>query len=64
MRITWDGEASPSVFTPLGDFFGTSPGVNKYKSLPLGMTDDGFYCYWYMPFATRCLVELSNNQRC
>jgi hypothetical protein len=45
----------------LGDFFGTSPGVNKYKSLPLGMTDEGFYCYWYMPFATRCLAELSNT---
>ncbi len=61
LRITWDGEASPSVFAPLGDFFGTSPGVNKYKSLPLGMTDDGFYGHWYMPFAAGALVELSNN---
>ncbi len=61
LRITWDGEDSPSVFTPLGDFFGSAPGVNKYKSLPLGMTDKGFYCYWYMPFASSALVEVSNN---
>jgi len=61
LRISWDGEVSPSVFTPLGNFFGTTPGVNKYKSLPLGMTDDGFYCYWYMPFAKSALVELGNQ---
>ena len=27
------------MWCPLGDFFGTAPGVNLYKSLPLGMTD-------------------------
>jgi hypothetical protein len=61
LRIYWDGEAKPSVWAPLGDFFGSAPGVNKYKSLPLGMTDDGFYCYWYMPFETGALVELIND---
>jgi hypothetical protein len=61
LRICWDGESQPSVLTPLGDFFGTAPGVNKYKSLPLGMTDEGFYCYWYMPFEKSALVELAND---
>jgi hypothetical protein len=61
LRIAWDGEMSPSVFVPLGDFFGTAPGINTYRSLPLGMTDDGFYCYWYMPFAESALVELVND---
>jgi len=61
LRITWDDDEDPSVWVPLGDFFGTVPGVNKYKSLPLGMTDDGFYSYWYMPFARRALVELVND---
>ncbi len=61
LRIAWDGETSPSVSVPLGDFFGTAPGINKYRSLPLGMTDDGFYCYWYMPFAESALVELVND---
>jgi hypothetical protein len=61
LRICWDGQSQPSVWAPLGDFFGSAPGVNKYKSLPLGMTDDGFYCYWYMPFEKGALVELTND---
>ena len=61
LRITWDGEAAPAVWAPLGDFFGTAPGENKYKSLPLGMTDDGFYSFWYMPFARGALVEIVND---
>jgi hypothetical protein len=61
LSIRWDGETTPSVWTPLGDFFGTAPGVNKYSSLPLGMTDTGFYSYWYMPFASEALVELKND---
>ncbi len=61
LRITWDGEKGPGVWAPLGDFFGTTPGINRYKSLPLGMTEDGFYSYWYMPFAKSALVELANE---
>jgi len=61
IRITWDGEARPSVWAPLNDFFGTAGGVNLYKSLPLGITDDEFYCLWYMPFARSALVELIND---
>lgn len=61
LRIRWDGEQSPSVWSPLGDFFGTAPGINPYKSLPMGMTDDGFYSYWYMPFARSASVELVND---
>jgi len=61
IRITWDGDAAPAVWVPLGDFFGTAPGLNKYKSFPLGMTDDGFYAFWYMPFAKSALVELAND---
>jgi len=61
IRITWDGEKTPAVWAPLGDFFGTAVGLNKYKSLPLGMTDDGFYSFWYMPFAKGELVEIVND---
>jgi len=59
--IYWDGEKEPSVWAPLGDFFGTALGVNKYKSLPLGMTDEGFYCYWYMPFGRGARIEVINE---
>ena len=36
IRIYCDGETTPSVWSPLGDFFGTAPGVNYYRTLPLG----------------------------
>ncbi len=62
LRIRWDGEAKPSVECPLGDFFGTAPGFNEYKSLPLGMVDDDqMYSYWYMPFAKTAEVEIVND---
>lgn len=61
LKMYWDGEKQPSVWTPLGDFFGSAPGVNYYKSLPLGMMPDGFYSYWYMPFAEGAKVELTND---
>ena len=61
LQITFDGDRQPAVWCPLGDFFGTAPGVNKYKSLVTGMTGDGFYSLWYMPFATQAVVELIND---
>ncbi|MGB2808342.1 MAG: DUF2961 domain-containing protein [Sedimentisphaerales bacterium] len=62
LRISWDGETKPSVWVPLGDFFGTAPGVNIYKSLPLGMRGHGlFYSFWYMPFEKGALIELTND---
>jgi hypothetical protein len=62
LQITWDGEPEPSVWAPFGDFFGTAAGANKYKSLPSGLTDDGWwYCYWYMPFAKSAKIELLND---
>ncbi|MDI6828287.1 MAG: DUF2961 domain-containing protein, partial [Armatimonadota bacterium] len=61
LQIRWDGEKEPSVWSPIGDFFGTGPGMNKYKSLPLGVTDNGMYCYWYMPFAKSADIELINE---
>ena len=61
LQMKWDGEKQASVWSPLGDFFGTTPAINYYKSFPLGMTKDGFYCYWYMPFQKSALVELINN---
>lgn len=62
LQIKWDGEATPSVWAPLGDFFGTAAGMNHYRSLPLGVGEDGWwYCNWYMPFAKEARVELIND---
>jgi hypothetical protein len=61
LSISWDGEQQPSVWSPLGDFFGAAPGVNYYRTLPLGMTDGGFYCHWFMPFAERAELVITND---
>lgn len=61
LSIYWDGEKEPSVWAPLGDFFGTAAGENYYRSLPLGMTEEGYYCNWYMPFKDGAVIELTND---
>ncbi len=62
LKITWDDDATPAVWAPLGDFFGTAAGANKYKSLTLGLTEDGtWYSHWYMPFAKAAKIELIND---
>ena len=62
LQIKWDGETMPSVWVPLGDFFGTAPGLNQYRSFPMGVGEDGWwYCNWYMPFAKEARLELVND---
>jgi len=62
IQIRWDGEKSPSVWAPLGDFFGTAAGANAHRSLPSGLTDDGtWYCHWFMPFASGYEITLVND---
>jgi len=61
LKITFDDQKEPSVWCPLGDFFGTAPGKNLYKSLPTGITEEGAYAYWYMPFVKRAVLEVTNE---
>ena len=50
LSIYWDGQSKPGVWCPLGDFFGTAPGINQYRSLPMGIIDYSGYSNWFMPF--------------
>ncbi|MBI1853326.1 MAG: DUF2961 domain-containing protein [Planctomycetes bacterium] len=61
IRIWWDDEKDPSVEAPLADFFGCGFGDRRFQSLPIGMTDDGYYCYFPMPFARNARVEIANE---
>jgi hypothetical protein len=63
VQVAWDNEKLPSIWTPLGDFFGTAPGINEYRSLPMGMTSNEFYSNWYMPFTKRAVLEVKNDGR-
>jgi len=61
LQIKWDGEKEPGVWAPLGDFFGTAPGANKYRSYPMGFAGDWWYCNWYMPFSKSAEIQLVNE---
>lgn len=64
LKMEFDGKNT--VETPLGDFFGTAPGLIPYESLPLGITDgaDGrpqeMWSHWYMPFSKTARITLTN----
>jgi hypothetical protein len=59
LRMAFDGQWT--VESPLGDFFGTAPGLIPYESVPLGMTGDGeMWCRFRMPFAKSAEIRLRN----
>jgi hypothetical protein len=62
LRIYWDGEETPSVETPLGDFFcnGWCTRCNV-NSLPISVNPaGGFNSYWEMPFRKSARITLEN----
>ena len=64
LRIYWDGEKSPSVEAPIGDFFGVGHGLNRnFASLPITCSSEGRArnCYWYMPFRRSCRITAENE---
>lgn len=60
LEISFDGK--PAVSVPLGDFFGSAPGINAFATLPLGMTaDGGMRSNWFMPFREAAEIRLTNT---
>jgi hypothetical protein len=62
LRCYWDGEETPSVETPLGDFFcsGWCQRCN-IGSLPIAVNPaGGFNSYWEMPFRRSARITLEN----
>src|SRR5581483_4483819 len=51
LRAYWDGEATPSIETPIGDFFGLGNGdYFLYQSAPLAVgADKALNCFFPMP---------------
>lgn len=62
LRIYWDGQETPSVECPVGDFF--CMGWNEYaqiNALPVCVNPgSAFNCYWEMPFRQSCRITLEN----
>ncbi|MHA1264973.1 MAG: glycoside hydrolase family 172 protein [Candidatus Helarchaeota archaeon] len=64
VKIFFDDETSPSVYAPIGNFFGQGFAEYKhYHSQFLGMTSGGYVCFFPMPFASSCRIEIENTNR-
>lgn len=63
LRMFWDNETKPSVEVPIGDFFGCGYKYVGYASQYLGMTGNGFVCYFPMPFERQARIEILNETR-
>ncbi|HOE65772.1 MAG TPA: DUF2961 domain-containing protein [Candidatus Hydrogenedentes bacterium] len=62
IRMYWDGEKTPSVECPIGDFFGMGWGeYAPLNSLAICVNPgSAFNCYWTMPFRKHCRITFEN----
>lgn len=62
LRMYWDGEETPSVETPLGDFFCSGWCVRcNVSSIPVAVNPaGGFNSYWRMPFRKSARITVEN----
>jgi hypothetical protein len=63
LRAWWDGESSPSVETPIGDFFGLGLGEYfTYQSALVAVASvKALNAYFQMPFATAAKITVTNE---
>jgi hypothetical protein len=65
LKIYWDGEETPSVNVPVGDFFGIGHAQTRsYAALVMAMAPNkgaGLNCYLPMPFSTGARIEVTNQ---
>jgi hypothetical protein len=70
IRMYWDGEETPSVDVPFGDFFCVGNcSVRQFSSLLMAVNpggggnafNSGFNCYFPMPFNNGARIELVNQ---
>jgi hypothetical protein len=62
IRFYWDGEKTPSVEAPIGDFFASGWGeYAQVSSLPVCVNPgSAFNCYWEMPFRKSFRITVEN----
>src|SRR5262249_48029235 len=73
LRAFWDGEETPSIEVPLGDFFGVGHAkVSAFQSLPLNQVTGAealesnraaMNCFLPMPFRKGARLELVNQSK-
>jgi hypothetical protein len=64
LRVFWDGEETPSVDVPLGDFFANGHGrrYDLNSLMVLSNPDGGLNCYWPMPFRRSARITVENQR--
>ncbi len=62
LRVYWDGEETPSIEVPLGDFFGMGWSEKaNLNSLPISVNPSGgLNSYWPMPFRKSARITVEN----
>ncbi len=62
LRMYWDGEETPSVECPIGDFFGLGHAKpTYYQSMPLQAFWLGMNCWFSMPFSSGANFTITND---
>jgi hypothetical protein len=63
LRMYWDGETTPSVEVPIGDFFGLGLGEYfMYESAPLSVgSQKALNSYFEMPFSNGARITVTNE---
>ncbi|HXS77208.1 MAG TPA: glycoside hydrolase family 172 protein [Terracidiphilus sp.] len=63
LRAWWDGESSPSIEAPIGDFYGLMLGEYfNYQSALLAVAPQkALNCYFQMPFGSAARITLTNE---
>jgi hypothetical protein len=63
LRAWWDGESSPSIEAPIGDFYGLMLGEYfTYQSALLAVAPvKALNCYFQMPFESSAKITLTNE---
>jgi len=63
IRFYWDGEETPSVESPVPDFFAVGHGrFAQVNSLPVVVNPaNALNCFWPMPFRTNARITLTNE---
>lgn len=63
LRAYWDGESTPSIEAPVGDFFGLGLGdYYRYQSIPLSVgSDKALNSFFPMPFQKHVRVTVTSE---
>ncbi|HET6327795.1 MAG TPA: DUF2961 domain-containing protein, partial [Planctomycetaceae bacterium] len=64
LSVAFDGSPQPQICCPLGDFFASSPGFNRYVSAPfdVGKAEHPkqLWAWWSMPFQKSAKLQVRN----